>query len=93
MVRLAIADSGEGIAPEDLPHIWDRFYRADQARERKGAAGLGLGLAIVRAIVESHGGSVEIRSAVGVGTTVAVLLPVGASPLPGPAPVAQFTNS
>jgi two-component system OmpR family sensor kinase len=74
--RLAVADSGEGIAPEHLPHIFDRFYRADQARERQGGGGLGLGLAIVRAIVENHGGAVEITSTVGVGTTVTVIVPV-----------------
>jgi two-component system OmpR family sensor kinase len=74
--RLAVADSGEGIAPEHLPHIWDRFYRADQARERQGGGGLGLGLAIVRAIVENHGGTVEIASTLGSGTTVTVILPV-----------------
>ncbi|HEY8741767.1 MAG TPA: HAMP domain-containing sensor histidine kinase [Chloroflexota bacterium] len=73
--RLAVTDTGEGIAPDHLPHIFDRFYRADQARERQGGGGLGLGLAIVRAIVENHGGTVEITSALDVGTTVTVILP------------------
>jgi len=73
--RLAVTDTGEGISPDHLPRIFDRFYRADQARERQGGGGLGLGLAIVQAIVENHGGTVEITSTLGVGTTVTVVLP------------------
>jgi signal transduction histidine kinase len=90
VARLAVADNGEGIATEHLPHIWERFYRADQARERQGGGGLGLGLAIVRAIVESHDGSVEITSDLGVGTTVTVVLPVVrvAAPVPAVLPPA-----
>jgi signal transduction histidine kinase len=63
-----------------LPRIWDRFYRADPARARQsGQGGLGLGLAIVQAIVNAHGGSVAIASTLGAGTTVTLRLP-GASP-------------
>jgi two-component system OmpR family sensor kinase/two-component system sensor histidine kinase BaeS len=58
---LAVQDSGEGIAPEHLPHVFERFYRADPARSRT-TGGAGLGLAIVRAIVEAHGGQVSAAS-------------------------------
>lgn len=73
---VTIADNGTGIAPDDLPHIWDRFYRADTARARQaGQGGLGLGLAIVRAIVEAHGGTAAITSRPGDGTNVTLILP------------------
>ncbi len=73
---LSVADTGAGIAPEALAHVWDRLYRTDPSRQRQaGQGGLGLGLAIVRAIVESHGGTAEIVSTLGVGTTVTVTLP------------------
>jgi len=73
---LTVADTGEGIPPEDLPRVWDRFYRADPARARQnGQGGLGLGLAIVHAIVRAHGGTTAITSTPGVGTTVTITLP------------------
>lgn len=72
-VRLTVADDGPGIAPEDLPHIFDRFYRADKSRRCGGA---GLGLAISKAIVEAHGGSIEASSAAGAGACFTVLLPL-----------------
>lgn len=76
---LTVADTGEGIPPDDLPRVWDRFYRADPARARQsGQGGLGLGLAIVHAIVRAHGGTTAIRSIPGEGTTVTIMLP-GAS--------------
>ncbi|MDQ2787700.1 MAG: HAMP domain-containing histidine kinase [Chloroflexota bacterium] len=83
---VTVADSGEGIAPDDLPRVWDRFYRADPARPRHaGQGGLGLGLAIVRAIIVAHGGDATIASTPGIGTTVTLTLPgatvVSASPL------------
>jgi signal transduction histidine kinase len=75
-VELAVADSGCGIADEDAPHVWQRFYRADRSRTRSGDGdGAGLGLAIVRAIVEAHGGSVDVRSSPGAGATFAIRLP------------------
>ncbi|ACO34674.1 MULTISPECIES: HAMP domain-containing sensor histidine kinase [Acidobacterium] len=73
-VRLQIEDQGEGIPPEDLPHVFERFYRGDRSRSRA-TGGTGLGLAICKAIVESCGGSIAIRSQPGKGTCVDVLLP------------------
>ncbi len=71
---LTVADSGLGINEEDLPHIFDRFYRGDKSRT--GSAGrTGLGLAISKAIVEAHGGTIEVASQPGVGTTFVVRLP------------------
>lgn len=73
-VRLSVRDTGRGIAPEDLPFIFDRFYRADKARaDTDGESGLGL--AIAKAVVDAHGGSLSAESAVGQGTTVSVFLP------------------
>lgn len=71
---VTIADTGVGIPAEDVPHIWDRFYRVDQARTRT-SGGAGLGLAIVKGIVEAHGGTVALESAVGSGTTVTLCFP------------------
>jgi two-component system OmpR family sensor kinase len=71
LARLEVADNGRGIAPEHLPHIFDRFYRVDQARSRiKG--GSGLGLAIVKAIAEQHQGKVTVTSEPGKGSTFTV---------------------
>jgi len=69
-----VVDSGIGIAPEDLAHIFDRFYQADPARVRKGE-GSGLGLSIAKWIVEAHSGRIEVASSVGKGTTFTVLIP------------------
>ncbi len=73
-VRIAVADTGCGIAPEHLPHLFERFYRADPARSRE-RGGLGLGLALVRNIVRLHGGEVDVDSRVGQGTRVRLELP------------------
>jgi heavy metal sensor kinase len=70
---LEIADTGQGIAPEDLPRVFERFYRADQSRTGGGSAGLGL--SICKAIVEAHGGTIEVASEVGKGSTFTVRLP------------------
>ncbi len=73
-IRISVTDDGTGLAPEDVDRIFDRFYRADQARVRAGGAGLGL--SIVRAIAEAHGGRAEASSpGPGQGTTVSVILP------------------
>ena len=81
-VKLTVADNGVGIPPQHLPHVFDRFYKADQSRAQPGrrslaedGAGSGLGLSIVKAIVERHGGSVSVRSDHGVGTVFTILLP------------------
>jgi two-component system phosphate regulon sensor histidine kinase PhoR len=74
MLRLRIADEGDGIAPEHIPRLTERFYRVDPSRSR-GIGGTGLGLSIVKHIVERHRGRLDIASAAGVGTTVTVLLP------------------
>jgi signal transduction histidine kinase len=78
---LRITDQGIGIAPEVLPHVFERFYRADFARSR-GAGGVGLGLAIVKAIIVAHDGSVTITSTPDQGSTVLVELPLFKSAAP-----------
>jgi two-component system phosphate regulon sensor histidine kinase PhoR len=75
-VMLQVADTGEGIPANELPRIFERFYRVDKARARR-TGGTGLGLAIVRHVAESHGGTVTVESKVGKGTTFTVTLPVG----------------
>jgi signal transduction histidine kinase len=72
--RIQVIDTGVGIGPEELPHIFDRFYRGSRANEARGS-GSGLGLAIVRSIVEMHGGRVMVESRIGSGTTFTVTLP------------------
>src|SRR5438132_1319523 len=75
-VTLSVADTGIGIAPGDLPHIFDRFWRADSARTRTGERpGAGLGLAISKWIAEAHGGRIDVVSRPGRGTTFTVTLP------------------
>jgi len=75
MVRLTVSDEGDGIAPEHIPRITERFYRVDASRSRS-LGGTGLGLAIVKHIVERHRGRLKIESEVGRGTDAHVLLPV-----------------
>ena len=69
---ITVSDTGAGIAPHDLPLVWDRLYRADASRSVRG---LGLGLSLVKAIVEAHGGHVSVRSSVGHGSTFSIALP------------------
>jgi two-component system phosphate regulon sensor histidine kinase PhoR len=76
MLNFAVADEGDGIAPEHLPRLTERFYRVDSGRSRL-VGGTGLGLSLVKHIVDRHRGHLEIRSTVGKGTTVSILLPVG----------------
>ena len=77
-VVFSVADTGIGIAPGDLPHVFDRFWRADSARTRTSErAGTGLGLAICKWIAEAHGGTIDVQSRPGRGTTFTVGLPRG----------------
>jgi signal transduction histidine kinase len=71
---LEISDTGKGIAREDMPHVFERFYRADKSRTGGNA---GLGLSICKAIVEAHGGDIEVSSAENEGTKLLVRLPAG----------------
>jgi len=75
-VEVLVNDSGRGIGPEDLPHVFERFYRADRSRTR-GSGGTGLGLAIAKHIVEAHGGRISVSSRANEGTTFKVTLPGG----------------
>ncbi|PYP34044.1 MAG: hypothetical protein DMD49_01635, partial [Gemmatimonadetes bacterium] len=80
-VTLTVADTGIGIALGDLPHIFDRFWRADSARTRTGERpGAGLGLAICKWIAEAHGGQIEVASRAGRGTMFTVTLPRTGAP-------------
>lgn len=74
LARIEVEDTGQGIPAEDLPHIFDRFYRGDPSRARA-SGNTGLGLAIVRAIVQAHGGTIEVASTLGEGTRFRVALP------------------
>jgi two-component system, OmpR family, phosphate regulon sensor histidine kinase PhoR len=75
MINFTVVDVGDGIAPEHLPRLTERFYRVDSGRSRL-VGGTGLGLSLVKHIVDRHRGHLEIRSTVGKGTTVSILLPV-----------------
>jgi two-component system sensor histidine kinase BaeS len=82
-VRVRVADTGSGIAPEDLPHIFDRFYRGGPQATAGAPSGpggdsrrFGLGLAIAREIVARHGGTIAVESELGRGTTFTLDLPV-----------------
>jgi signal transduction histidine kinase len=73
--RVIVRDTGPGIPADDLPHIFERFYRAEKSRTRGKSGGFGLGLSIANWIVESHGGRIQVESKEGKGTTFAVWLP------------------
>ena len=74
--RIICRDTGPGIPAEDLPHIFERFYRAEKSRTRGKTTSFGLGLSIANWIVERHGGRIEVNSREGVGTTFAIWLPL-----------------
>jgi heavy metal sensor kinase len=78
--RILVRDTGPGIPTEDLPHIFERFYRAEKSRTRGKSTGFGLGLSIVNWIVEKHGGRIEVASQEGKGTTFVVWLPLLGNP-------------
>ena len=74
-VEISVADTGSGIPPEDLPHIFDRFYQVEKSRVRSKEGSLGLGLSIVKELVTAHGGMIHAESIVGLGTKFVVWLP------------------
>ena len=74
-VSLSVRDTGPGMSQEALEHVFERFYRIDKARTRDGKNGTGLGLAITKAIIETHGGRIEVESELGVGSVFRVVLP------------------
>ncbi|MBI5294736.1 MAG: HAMP domain-containing protein [Chloroflexi bacterium] len=74
--RIIVRDTGPGIPSEDLPHIFERFYRAEKSRTRSRTSGFGLGLSIAKWIVEHHNGRIEVESKEGKGTTFAIWLPI-----------------
>ncbi|GEP04313.1 hypothetical protein MOX02_23510 [Methylobacterium oxalidis] len=80
-VRLTVRDTGVGIPPQALPHVFERFHRIEGSRSRS-HEGSGIGLALVRELVDMHGGTVEVASGEGQGTTFAVSLPTGTAHLP-----------
>ena len=78
-VTVSVVDTGSGIAPDHLPRIFERFYRADPGRSRE-EGGTGLGLAIVKHLVEAHGGRVEAESTLGRGTAIRMFFPEAEAP-------------
>jgi two-component system sensor histidine kinase BaeS len=74
-VRITVRDTGEGISPEDLPFVFDRFWRGDKSRQRQSGTGSGLGLAIARQFVQAHGGTISVESQLGSGTIFTIDLP------------------
>ncbi|HEX5164429.1 MAG TPA: ATP-binding protein [Thermomicrobiales bacterium] len=92
-IALSVSDTGIGIPPEALPHIFSKFYRVDQPQTRD-VGGTGLGLAITKSLVEMHGGRIQIASRAGLGTTVRFTLPVaGPYDNGGPTPADNSTHS
>ena len=73
-IIVEVRDSGEGISAEDLPHVFEQFYRGEKSRSRT-TGGSGLGLAIAKSIVEAHGGQIHVQSEVGQGTRFLLTLP------------------
>jgi signal transduction histidine kinase len=74
--KMIVRDTGQGISPEDLPHVFDRFYRGEKSRTRSKTGGFGLGLSIAYWIVDTHKGRIEVDSHEGQGTTFCVYLPL-----------------
>ena len=79
-VVVSVADHGEGIPADEVPHLFERYYRSDRTSGQR--EGIGLGLYITKRLVEAHGGTVQVHSAQGKGTVFSFDLPVAAAPLP-----------
>jgi signal transduction histidine kinase len=77
-VQLKVSDTGNGIPPDDLPFVFDRFYRTDKSRQRTDDNSSGLGLAIAKAFVEAHNGLISVESNPGRGTTFTITFPLKA---------------
>ena len=75
-MHITVKDTGIGIQKEEQERIFERFYRGDESRQRKIASGTGLGLAIVNEIVTKHNGRLQVKSQVGVGTSITLTLPL-----------------
>jgi signal transduction histidine kinase len=88
-VRLQVSDTGAGIPREQLPHIFEKFYQADSPQAPLALRGAGLGLAIAKSIVSAHGGSIDVESKVGVGTTFTIRLPTRVVRRSSPGPTVQ----
>ena len=80
LARFAVTDTGTGVTPDALPHLFERFYRADPLRSRP-TQGAGLGLALAKWIAERHGGTIDVKSRSGEGSTFTVTLPASADRL------------
>jgi signal transduction histidine kinase len=82
LAEIAIIDTGEGIPVEDLPHVFDRFWRADRSRSRQDRAqgGSGLGLSVAQSIIQAHGGRIWAESIVGKGSAFRFTLPLAEDP-------------
>lgn len=74
-IQITVRDTGEGISPEELPYVFDRFWRADKSRHRQSGTGSGLGLAIAKQFIQAHGGQISVESQLGQGTTFTIDLP------------------
>jgi len=74
---VSVSDTGTGIAAEDVPKVFDRFYCGDASRSKTSVAGTGLGLSICRSIIEAHSGRIDLQSRINEGTVVTVVLPAG----------------
>jgi len=73
---IEVQDNGPGISPEDLPHIFQRFYRGDKSRRQNQDIGAGLGLSLAKKIVEAHGGTIDVETHLGSGSTFQIILPL-----------------
>jgi signal transduction histidine kinase len=91
-VVVEVEDSGVGIAEDEIPRIFDRFFRADQARSRE-VRGSGLGLSIARWIAEAHDGRIEVASRLGAGSCFRIIFPMSSVATRAAIPEAQLRNS